>query len=411
MSVSGISNYNNMIFQWQNQQLKNTSSGSSKSPSGSGSSSSLFGNDASMTSQLSSMVELTKYAMNAMGLSSDSRVTFSQIGKYREQLQNEFTQSVKDGLAQTGVKDPGALTFTLNKDGSITANSDNASDKKSVQAWLDANPSLGKDLRKNLTEAGIDANSKVEMRIGASGKLSVVNTTNDNMQKVLDGDAELSEDLRKALGDMGVDLSSGIEFTFDAEGNLVVRGENAKADDINQWLADNPELADAVKEQLEKRDVDASAVSLKLGAEGTVRITVNNSDLNDIQSVLDKENELGKKIQSGMDGLGVDPNTDFSLQINPDGSVSIISDSADRDKIQKFFDENPALVKKFLQIDALSGIDDARKAMQIAPNEMRKRIQIESMAAWWSGSNDASSYFGTYSNGNLSMMSGLNMNV
>lgn len=410
MSVSSIGNYNNMIFQWQNQQLKNTSSGSSKSSSASGLSS-LFGNNASMTSQLSSLVELTKYAMNAMGLSSDSRVTFSQISKYREQLQNEFTQSVKDGLARTGVKDPAALTFTLNKDGSITANSDNASDKKTVQAWLDANPSLGKDLRKNLTDAGIDANSKIEMRIGASGKLSVVNTTNDNMQKVLDGDAELSEDLRKALGNMGVDLSSGIEFTFDAEGNLVVSGEHEKAETINQWLSENPELADAVKEQMEKRDVAASAVSLKLGAEGTVQIRVNNSDLNDIQSVLDKENELGKKIKNGMEGLGVDPNTDFSLQINPDGSVSIISDSADRDKIQKFFDENPALVKKFLQIDALSGIDDARKAMQIAPNEMRKRIQIESMAAWWAGSNNASSYFGTYSNGNLSMLSGLNLNV
>lgn len=410
MSVSGITNYNNMIFQWQNQQLKNTSSGSSKSSSASGVSS-LFGNNTSMTSQLSSLVELTKYAMNAMGLSSDSRVTFSQISKYREQLQNEFTQSVKDGLAQTGVKDPDALTFTLNKDGSITANSDNASDKKTVQAWLDANPSLGKDLRKNLTDAGIDANSKIEMRIGASGRLSVVNTTSDNMQKVLDGDAELSEDLRKALDNMGVDLSSGIDFTFDAEGNLAVSGEHEKAEVINQWLADNPELADAVKEQLEKRDVDASAVSLKLGAEGTVQIAVANSDLKDIQSVLDKENELGKKIQNGMDGLGVDPNTDFSLQINPDGSVSIISDSPDCDKIQKFFDDNPALVKKFLQIDALSGIDDARKAMQIAPHEMRKRIQIESMAAWWAGSNDASSYFGAYSNGNLSMLSGLNLNV
>ncbi len=410
MSVSGISNYNNMIFQWQNQQLKNTSAGSSKSSSASGLSS-LFGKNASMSSQVSSMVELTRYAMDAMGLSSDSRVTFSQISKYREQLKNEFTQGVKDGLARTGLKDPGALTFTLNKDGSITANSDNASDKKNAQAWLDATPSLGKDLRKNLADAGIDANARIEMRIGASGKLSVVNATSDTMQKVLDGDAELSEDVRKALDNMGVDLSAGIAFAFDAEGNLVVSGEHEKTEAINQWLSENPELADAVKEQLEKRDVDASAVSLKLGAEGTVRITVNNSDLNDIQSVLDKENELGKKIQTGMDSLGIDPNTDFSLQINPDGGVSIISDSADRDKIQQFFDENPALVKKFLQIDALSGIDDARKAMQIAPNEMRKRIQIESMAAWWAGSNDASSYFGMYSNGNLSMLSGLNLNV
>ena len=66
MSISGIGNYNNILLQWQGQQLKSTGSGSSKSSSANGLSS-LFGNT-SMTNQLSSMVELTKYAMDAMGL-------------------------------------------------------------------------------------------------------------------------------------------------------------------------------------------------------------------------------------------------------------------------------------------------------------------------------------------------------
>ena len=77
MSISGINNYNNVLFQWQGQQLKGSTSSGSKSSSSS-SLESLFGNT-SMTSQLSSMVELTKYAMDAMGLGSDSRVTFNQI--------------------------------------------------------------------------------------------------------------------------------------------------------------------------------------------------------------------------------------------------------------------------------------------------------------------------------------------
>ena len=91
--------------------------------------------------------------------------------------------------------------------------------------------------------------------------------------------------------------------------------------------------------------------------------------------------------------------------------MTVISDHADRDKVQQFFDDNPDLIKKYRQIETLSGIDDARKAMQVSPTAMRKRIQIESMAAWWADSGSASSYFGNYSGGNLSLLSGLNLNV
>lgn len=409
MSISGIGNYNNILLQWQGQQLKSTGSGSSKSSSANGLSS-LFGNT-SMTNQLSSMVELTKYAMDAMGLSSDSRVTFNQITKYREQLQNEFSTSVKNGLAGIGIDGLNALTFSLDKSGKLTAASDDASDRKAAQAWLDANPALGKDLRKALTDAGIDAESAVNLRVGSGGKLSVINTTSDNMQSALNSDADLTNDLRAALKKMGVDMTNGLNFKLDDEGNLAVSGDVEQAEAINQWLKENPELTDAVKAQLEKRDVDASAVSLRLNSEGPVQISVNDAGLNDIQAVLDKQGAAGKKLHDGLDSLGVDPNINFSIQVNDDGSVTVISDHADRDKVQQFFDDNPDLVKKYRQIETLSGIDDARKAMQVSPSAMRKRIQIESMAAWWADSGSASSYFGNYSGGNLSLLSGLNLSV
>ncbi|MEE0814068.1 MAG: hypothetical protein U0M13_00255, partial [Desulfovibrio fairfieldensis] len=262
MSISGIGNYNNILLQWQGQQLKNTGSGSSKSSSAN-SLNSLFGNT-SMTNQLSSMVELTKYAMDAMGLSNDSRVTFNQITKYREQLQNEFSASVKNGLAGIGIDDINGLSFSLDKNGKLTAASDDASDRKAAQAWLDANPALGKDLRKALTDAGIDAESAVDLRVGSGGKLSVINTTADNMQSALNSDADLTNDLRAALKKMGVDMTNGLNFKLDDEGNLAVGNDVEQAEAINQWLKENPKLADAVKAQLEKRDVDASAVSLRL---------------------------------------------------------------------------------------------------------------------------------------------------
>ncbi|MGE9986204.1 hypothetical protein [Desulfovibrio sp. SGI.169] len=409
MSVSGISSYTNALFQWQGQQLKGTTSGGSKSSSSSGLES-LFGNT-SMTSQLSSMIELTKYAMDAMGLASDSRVTFNQIAKYREQLQSEFSKGVKDGLAHMGISDITGLSFSLDKNGALNALGDNASDRKAAQAWLDANPTLGVELRNALTTAGIEPEEAVELRLGVGGKLSVVNSAAETIQAALDGETNLSADLRNALENMGVDVSKGLNFKFDDQGNLAVSGDLEQAETVNQWLTANPALADAVKTQLEKRNVDASAVTLRLSGEGNVRISVNNADLNDIQAVLDQQSAVGKNIRDGLDGLGVDPNINFSIQVNDDGSMTIISDHADRDKVQRFFDENPDLVKKYRQIETLSGIDDARKAMQLAPSDMRKRIQIESMSAWWANSGNANSYFGNYSDGNLSLLAGLNLSV
>lgn len=116
MSISSISSsYTSALYQWQNQQL--TSSGSTSSQSSASSSLSSLLGSYSITSQVSSMVELTQYAMDAMGLSDDSRVTFNQILKYRDQLTSEFNASVQEGLADLGVSDPEGVTFTLAADG------------------------------------------------------------------------------------------------------------------------------------------------------------------------------------------------------------------------------------------------------------------------------------------------------
>lgn len=409
MSISGISNYRDVLFQWQGQQLKSTGSETAKS-SAANSLSSLF-SGSSMTNQISSMVELTKYAMDAMGVSSNSRVTFSQITRYREQLQSEFSQAVKAGLAETGISDLSALSFQLDKDGKISAVGANAADRKAAQAWLDANPSFGKDLRASLSESGVDADTPVEFRLSSNGKMSVVNTAASSIQSALDGKTSLTKDLRAGLEKLGVSLDTPLEFGFDAEGNLSVKGNPDAGASINQWLMDNPELADALKEELEKQKLETSDVSLRLGKEGNVQVSVNNGALSKVQGALDQNSATGKKLATGLDSLGVDPNINFSIKIGDDGSLTVVSDHPDRDKVQRFFDENPDLVKKYRQIETLSGIDDARKAMQLAPSEMRKRIQIESMASWWADSGSASSYFGAYSGGNLSLLSGLNLSV
>lgn len=407
MSISSVNNYRDVLFQWQGQQLKNTGKGSS---SQSGAITSLFG-QASITSQIESMVELTKYAMDAMGVDKNGRVTFSQISRYSQKLQSEFNQGVKDGFANSGISDLSGLSFSLDKNGKLNAIGANEKDRKKAQEWLDANSDIGKKMLKALNDADIEITDEVLFDINSNGKFSVRNAVEDNLQSVLDGNASLTENLRSELKKLGIDVSAPIDFMFDGDGNLVVKGDHEDAKTINSFLSQNTELADAVKKELKKNDVDLSSASLRLGKEGNVQISINDSGLKDIQAALDKETELGKKIYSSLDDLGIDPNISFSIQLNADGTYNIISDHPDAAKVQKFFEDNPELIKKYRQIDTLAGVDDARKAMQLSPSEMRKRIQVESMTAWWAGSGNANSYFGAYNNGNLSLYSGLNLNI
>ena len=260
------------------------------------------------------MVELTKYAMDAMGLESDSRVTFSQITKYREKLNTEFNTAVKEGLEKLGVSDPSSVTFTLAEDGSLTATSANATDQANVQGWLKGNAAIGKDLRTALTTAGISGSTAVSMTVDSSGKLIAASST-DSANKAT------------------------------------------------------------------------------------------------IQAVLDNS-KLGSTLNTGMKSLAVSSDAKFTLKSNEDGSVTVeSSDAATKAAVQKLFDSNPSLVKKFGQIQALSGLDDARKSLQVSPSDLRKRIEVESMAAWWSDSGSSSSSFGSYSDSSLSILSGLNLSV
>ena len=73
-NVSGVNSYTSGLYQWQNQKLSTSTSGSSSSSGSKSSSSSLSQmlSGSSITSQLSSMVDLTKYAMDAWGLASGS---------------------------------------------------------------------------------------------------------------------------------------------------------------------------------------------------------------------------------------------------------------------------------------------------------------------------------------------------
>lgn len=407
MAINSVNGYRDFLFQWQGQQLKSTGNSSSSQSSAINS---LFGQN-SMTNQIASMVELTRYAMDAMGVDSNARVTFSQITKYANQLQTQFNQQVKEGFAASGISNPQTLSFSMGSDGKINVVGGNESDRKLAQAWMDANPDAGKNILRELSQKGIEINENFQFSISSTGKMTVLNTAESFLQEYLISNNNLSETLNSQLYDLGLDLSGIREYGFDDDGNLVVKNDEQNAEGINDFLSKNTEFANGLKKELQKYNIDLSSVSIRINNEGSAKIFIDNGALNGIQNVLNEQSELGKKIYSSLGDLGIDAKADFSIQLNSDGSINIISDHPDRDKIQQFFESNPELIKLYKQIETLAGVEDARKALQISPVEMRKRIQIESMSAWWAESGNSSSYFGRYDDGALSLLSGLNMRV
>lgn len=475
-----------------------------------------------MLSQISSMVELTRYAMEQMGISDNDSVTFSQISKYRNELSQSFDTALKSAMASVGVQDMNGLTFTLSASGSISVQSDNASDRKAAQSYIDAHPELGRSLVQAISDEGVTLTSSVSFRVSGSsfivlapeaedltvalgdnadladelregltalgvsmgeglrlsfnedGALEVGSETEnaDIVNSWLADQTELTESLKKlvtdagantgnviltlpasgsmtaevtpqdsgelqdslqsALGetDLGASLRDGLKaeglvgatgnvlLAFDADGKLVVDPETENAEAVNEWLAEQTEITDALRAACKEAGVDESAVSFGLTASGDLVVSVSGQQADDKEQLRAARTAFARMgteaaaLQEGLAALSIDPNAEFTIKINSDGAVTIGGTHPDIEKIQQVFDDNPDLVKTYSQIEALSGLDEARAAMNISPSAMRKTLQMESIAAaWWSGSM-SSSYFGTYNSENgFSLLSGLNLSV
>jgi hypothetical protein len=122
------------------------------------------------------------------------------------------------------------------------------------------------------------------------------------------------------------------------------------------------------------------------------------------------EQEYADQIRKDFALLGVDPDVNFQLKENDKGGLIVSSTHQDRDKIQKYFDDNPDLVKKYREIQTLANLESARQRMDIQPAELKKRLQIENMSAWWSAEGGFASIM-NLSSGGTSWFSGVNATV
>ena len=122
------------------------------------------------------------------------------------------------------------------------------------------------------------------------------------------------------------------------------------------------------------------------------------------------EQEFAGQLRKEFDLLGVDPNIVFQLKENETGGLTVSSDHPDKDKVQKYFDDHPELVKQYNEIQILANLEAARNRMDINPAELKKRLQIENMSKWWDAESGASSIMNV-SSGGTSWFSGVNATV
>ena len=122
------------------------------------------------------------------------------------------------------------------------------------------------------------------------------------------------------------------------------------------------------------------------------------------------EEEFAGRLRKDFDLLGVDPKIVFQVKENEKGGLTVSSDHPDKEKVQKYFDDHPELVKQYQEIQALANLEAARNRMDINPAELKKRLQIENMSAWWDAESGATSIMNV-SSGGTSWFSGINTTV
>lgn len=127
------------------------------------------------------------------------------------------------------------------------------------------------------------------------------------------------------------------------------------------------------------------------------------------QTLMDYRDQLNEvfemELKLGLKEYGVDENVNFRLISKPDGTgVRVITDHADKALVDKFFRDNPAMVRRFEQIQTLDKMEETRKTQGIDLKAIRDRIQLESMTTWYSDN----SPFMSFTQQSLAYYSGIN---
>ncbi len=114
--------------------------------------------------------------------------------------------------------------------------------------------------------------------------------------------------------------------------------------------------------------------------------------------------DFASSVTKGLSEAGVSDDAIYQVvtKYNSEG-VEIVTDSADKLKIEQFFRDNPDLVDQFKQIQYLDNLERATSQQSISANMMATKAQLQSMSSLFNtnpsssimSSGQGQTYFGT----------------
>lgn len=200
--------------------------------------------------------------------------------------------------------------------------------------------------------------------------------------------------------------------------SALLNGTKNNEESLLEELASQKEKTEETKEamlspgrKLTRATSNASEALAELEAKG---ITVNRKNI--ASEIEQREAEFKLAVAASLKALGVDENIEFKLSLNEKGDIIVNTSNADKNKVQQFFDNNPAFSEEFKKIESLKNLHKNMESSQgMSQTGIRRSIQLENADVYLQGlSNGNDSYSPlilAYSKNSMVALAGVNINV
>lgn len=128
------------------------------------------------------------------------------------------------------------------------------------------------------------------------------------------------------------------------------------------------------------------------------------------------EAKFTEDIKADLAKLGVDPDIEFTLVVDANGAVQVVSDHEDKAIIEKYLKDNPEKVEDFKEIQAMANMKRSAQKVTSDPKTFKLSLQAEAIQAFFNATeNSNADYFSQIANfgtnGTTSYFLGLNQSV
>ena len=259
----------------------------------------------------------------------------------------------------------------------------------------------GGSLLDQLNEAMNMAMNALGLRAGDRVTFADVEEARKKMEEAFS--AQVGDDLL-ALG-----VDPDVHFTLVTDNNGGIKVIMDEAIVKRTKTVEGSETIDAMLEELGlESDV---AFSLSADGRGGFSVTADQDIKEQIEQYLEDRPGVEAALRKEFDRSG---GSAFTLEHGADGlSLSYLFSGKDaKAAIEQYFEDKPEMVEKFNEIQALTNLDQARKGLSLDKSAVRKRVQMESLVAWFAGEGMGVDQLMQYSDGqSLFAASGVNYTV